>query len=251
MSQLMDYFAPPPPIYPFSDTPAKLKTPKSTKRRRAEGTQRPQSSQKRAKVTHSGDPTDDSAQGVENEQVLDSAKLQEQHNPDSTVGTSNSKRRRSQKPRQKKNTVEPAEDATQSPARQLLIDPEEANRRREHAHSLLRGVDIDPSKLTADQLETFANQAPDLQNESLEMLVKYGPERLRIVHPEGEPDPVPDPVTPVAASRKKRRPRLTNSTPGEGDTPNLFTPTGHTRKPRITRGACSQCRESKTKVSYL
>ncbi|KAM0225529.1 hypothetical protein ACHAQD_001466 [Fusarium lateritium] len=59
----------------------------------------------------------------------------------------------------------------------------EAARRREAATTMLSNAGVDPTTLSADQFGIFANQAPELQRESLNMLVKYGAERLRIVHP--------------------------------------------------------------------
>ncbi|RYP89641.1 hypothetical protein DL770_004219 [Monosporascus sp. CRB-9-2] len=66
----------------------------------------------------------------------------------------------------------------------LNVPPAEAARRRETAVSLLTSKGIDPATLSAEQFNIFANQAPQLQEASLEMLAKYGAEKLRIVHPD-------------------------------------------------------------------
>lgn len=65
----------------------------------------------------------------------------------------------------------------------LNLPPGEAARRREVAINLLKENNIDPQSLTAEQFNIFANQSPELQQDSLRLLVKYGAERLRIVHP--------------------------------------------------------------------
>jgi hypothetical protein len=48
---------------------------------------------------------------------------------------------------------------------------------------MLSHAGVDPETLSPEQFNIFANQSPELQKESLNMLVKYGAERLRIVHP--------------------------------------------------------------------
>lgn len=66
----------------------------------------------------------------------------------------------------------------------LNVPPAEAERRRQTAIGLLTGRGIEPATLSAEQFNIFANQAPNLQSASLDMLAKYGAERLRIVHPD-------------------------------------------------------------------
>ncbi|KAI1127730.1 hypothetical protein F5Y10DRAFT_190017 [Nemania abortiva] len=66
----------------------------------------------------------------------------------------------------------------------LNVPPAEAERRRQTANDLLVGRGIEPSTLSSEQFNIFANQAPNLQSASLDMLAKYGAERLRIVHPD-------------------------------------------------------------------
>ncbi|RFU79303.1 atp-dependent dna helicase 2 subunit 1 [Trichoderma arundinaceum] len=98
--------------------------------------------------------------------------------------------------------------AAQNSAAGLLIinvSPEEAERRRNVAVVMLRDAGVDPDSLSPEQFNIFANQSPDLQKESLNMLVKYGAERLRIVHPgnkEGsaQPSASPSPSTPAPQS---------------------------------------------------
>uniref|UniRef100_A0A0D2XQY6 Zn(2)-C6 fungal-type domain-containing protein n=1 Tax=Fusarium oxysporum (strain Fo5176) TaxID=660025 RepID=A0A0D2XQY6_FUSOF len=63
------------------------------------------------------------------------------------------------------------------------VSAAEAARRKEAATAMLSNAGVDPTTLSPEQFGIFANQAPELQRESLNMLVKYGAERLRIVHP--------------------------------------------------------------------
>ncbi|KAM0419522.1 hypothetical protein ACHAPD_003084 [Fusarium lateritium] len=63
------------------------------------------------------------------------------------------------------------------------VSAAEATRRREAATAMLSNAGVDPTTLSPEQFGIFSNQAPELQRESLNMLVKYGAERLRIVHP--------------------------------------------------------------------
>ncbi|KAK0715794.1 hypothetical protein B0H67DRAFT_250719 [Lasiosphaeris hirsuta] len=65
----------------------------------------------------------------------------------------------------------------------LNLPPGETARRRDAAINLLSSEGVDPQSLSPEQFNIFANQSPELQKESLAMLVKYGAERLRIVHP--------------------------------------------------------------------
>ncbi|KAF7546578.1 hypothetical protein G7Z17_g8327 [Cylindrodendrum hubeiense] len=72
------------------------------------------------------------------------------------------------------------------PTLPVKISPAEATRRRDAAMAMLSRAGVPPESLSADQFTIFSNQSPDLQKESLGMLVKYGAERLRIVHPENK-----------------------------------------------------------------
>ncbi|KAI9167196.1 Sterol regulatory element-binding protein [Paramyrothecium foliicola] len=65
----------------------------------------------------------------------------------------------------------------------INVTPAEAARRRDAATAMLSDAGVDPNSLSTEQFNIFANQSPELQKESLNMLVKYGAERLRIVHP--------------------------------------------------------------------
>jgi hypothetical protein len=99
----------------------------------------------------------------------------------------------------------------------LNLPPGEAARRRETAIKLLSESNIDPETLSAEQFSIFANQAPELQQDSLTMLMRYGAERLRIVHPtkdassSGEATPnnqnTPGPAGEASPKPKKSRKR--------------------------------------------
>ncbi|KAJ8124201.1 hypothetical protein ONZ43_g29 [Nemania bipapillata] len=58
----------------------------------------------------------------------------------------------------------------------LNVPPAEAERRRQTAIELLTGRGIEPATLSAEQFNIFANQAPNLQSASLDMLAKSGRE---------------------------------------------------------------------------
>ena len=63
------------------------------------------------------------------------------------------------------------------------VSPEEAARRLDIARRLLSDAGVNPDTLSADQMNIFANQSPELQKDSVAMLAKYGAERLQIIHP--------------------------------------------------------------------
>lgn len=97
----------------------------------------------------------------------------------------------------------------------LNLPPGEAARRRDLAIKLLTEKNIDPKTLSAEQFSIFANQSPVLQQDSLAMLVKYGAERLRIVHP------------------NKDEANSGQVTPSRDSTPGSAVPAVRTPKPKI------------------
>ncbi|XXG94119.1 hypothetical protein Hte_000371 [Hypoxylon texense] len=104
----------------------------------------------------------------------------------------------------------------------LNVPPGEAERRRQTAISLLNGRNIDPATLTAEQFNIFANQAPDLQTASLDMLAEYGAKKLRIVHPsekEQAPSATSTPGEQQPASATPTAGPATTSTPNTAETP--------------------------------
>ncbi|KAI0101650.1 hypothetical protein GGR51DRAFT_529756 [Nemania sp. FL0031] len=161
----------------------------------------------------------------------------------------------------------------------LNVPPAEAERRRQTAIELLVGKGIEPSTLSAEQFNIFANQAPNLQSASLDMLAKYGAERLRIVHPDEKeqvasssnstpateqavntaaapPPPPGNADTPTKKSRSKKRKSaglLTEVSIGNGavvpleqggglgTTESALKPTPS--RARKTRGRCETCKQ--------
>lgn len=171
----------------------------------------------------------------------------------------------------------------------LNIPAAEAARRRELAVELLSGKGIDPTTLSEEQMNIFSNQAPHLQELSLEMLAKYGAERLRIVHPDekdqqvstnttpaqGTPDiadasasgPAAAPPGDTDTPTKKRKPRKRKSDaaaengdgtpasravePGNAQNGGMETTTLTLNLPkqRRTRGTCDTCKNRKLKCT--
>ncbi|KAI1279162.1 hypothetical protein F5Y07DRAFT_387690 [Xylaria sp. FL0933] len=107
----------------------------------------------------------------------------------------------------------------------LNVPPAEAERRRQTAIELLSGKGIDPATLSPEQFNIFANQAPNLQTASLEMLAKYGAERLRIVHPDEKEQAESSNSTPATE-------QATNSVPGAATGPAPGSTSTPTKKPR-------------------
>lgn len=81
-------------------------------------------------------------------------------------------------------TENSSSDATRAAAPLTInVSPAEAQRRRDVAVQLLGNAGVDPNSLSPDQFNIFANQSPELQKDSLNMLATYGAERLHIIHP--------------------------------------------------------------------
>lgn len=124
----------------------------------------------------------------------------------------------------------------------LNLSPSEAARRRDEAVRKLADNGIDASTLSTEQFDIFSNQSPDLQNESLAMLIKYGAERLRIVHPNkdnGSSGPTSeDGATPEGSTKKKKSRKKGLNEDG-------------TPKVKKTRGGCQACRAKKLKASQF
>jgi hypothetical protein len=172
-----------------------------------------------------------------------------------------------------------------SAAAQLVINvtPEEAERRRNVAVAMLQQAAVDPESLSPEQFNIFANQSPDLQKESLNMLIRYGAERLRIVHPsskEGSAQPPSrdsssapavqsnvqqDPSGPVTTSglalqtatptttKKSRKKKQTASNGDDGAIQEATTNGEATKRrrrgPAKSRTSCVQCKQRRVKVS--
>jgi ATP-dependent DNA helicase 2 subunit 1 len=150
----------------------------------------------------------------------------------------------------------------------INVSPAEAARRREAATNMLTSAGVDPSSLSVEQFNIFANQSPELQKESLMMLVKYGAERLRIVHPGNT-----DAQNSAATSTSSTPAQVSQSSPSGPTTTDELVPqtqlpeddaamtTTETLVPsqatpktnrRIgkSRVACLQCKQFKVKVRW-
>lgn len=218
MAELAELFKPPPPL-PRAEA-ARRKDGGSRKRKgEADGAEGLEASpkKKRKKTAKTGEQTADGEQAPK------------------------PKKPRVPRPKKPKNAgAQPEADDNNSAL--LNLSPLETARRQEEASKKLRDSGIDPDTLSAEQFNIFANQSPDLQMESLAMLVKYGAERLRIVHP-----------------NKDNTPQSGSPAPANGDTPNSSAKKKTSRKkaphedgaPKVkkTRGSCQACRAKKIKAS--
>lgn len=140
-----------------------------------------------------------------------------------------------------KNTAQHDDANGQQDLALLNLSPSEAARRRDQAVRKLAEHGIDAKTLSAEQFDIFANQSPDLQNESLAMLVRYGAERLRIVHPnKDDGSSAPSSAEPAAVA---------GSTPMRKSTRKSRLNEDGTPKMKRTRGSCQACRDNKRKVS--
>ncbi|EEY14906.1 hypothetical protein VDBG_01015 [Verticillium alfalfae VaMs.102] len=135
----------------------------------------------------------------------------------------------------------------------LNVPPAEATRRRETAIRLLSEGGVEPETLSTDQFGIFANQSPDLQKESLIMLARYGAERLRIVHPK---DQAASETPSGGESSTEQTPQPANGEAAVEPGASSVEPTvavgniaggKKAAKPKLTRGACTPCRSSRTK----
>ncbi|KAI1142923.1 hypothetical protein F5Y05DRAFT_136297 [Hypoxylon sp. FL0543] len=167
----------------------------------------------------------------------------------------------------------------------LNVPPAEKARRERKASELLAEKGIDLATLSEEQFSIFANQAPDLQAISLDLLVRFGAEKLRIVHPSEADNPSSPNSTPVTGVSTNATPATTagpTATPGTAETPTkkrrprkkksdgpvTEVPIGDgavvpveqngevgtttsTLRPTVrkTRGSCETCKKKKTKCT--
>ncbi|KAL7933758.1 hypothetical protein V8C35DRAFT_50056 [Trichoderma chlorosporum] len=180
VAQLAILLKPSPPRHPLpatdSQQPKTPKKPSSSRKKRDtdkapgdEGSRPKKRKKKAGDAAASGEQGEDGAQDAAIAQV---SQLQLGEESSSSTG-------------QQQNAQDSTAAAQNSTAGLLTINvsPEEAERRRNVAMVMLQNAGVDPDSLSPEQFNIFSNQSPELQKESLNMLVKYGAERLRIVHP--------------------------------------------------------------------
>ncbi|XEV05677.1 hypothetical protein FSHL1_010964 [Fusarium sambucinum] len=144
------------------------------------------------------------------------------------------------------------------------VSAAEATRRREAATAMLSNAGVDPTTLSPEQFGIFSNQAPELQRESLNMLVKYGAERLRIVHPGNREGSAQASASTPQSTQSSTGPRTTKELvpqSGAQGSPNTdseaqalsqtpddtSSPKRKARKMGKSRTACFPCKGRKTK----
>ncbi|KAG6049396.1 hypothetical protein E4U39_006105 [Claviceps sp. Clav50 group G5] len=149
------------------------------------------------------------------------------------------------------NATAPVVTPTEPPPSKALIlnvTPEEAERRMDVALKMLAEAGIDSATLSADQLTIFANQAPDLQKESLNLLITYGAERLQIIHP-NDREALPSALPPAAAPSVGDADEQNGTATTRQDSVRDSQTTTRKRKRSLgkSRLSCLPCKSRKTK----
>jgi len=263
VGELCELFAPPPrPVAQTNQTP---KSAKPNRKRDLPNDGKGGSSRKKPRTKKNGAASEAQTAGDAAQETPGAENL---GGPAELVGDATlSKPSKKATPRRKKKAAEKPEDpapaasqaddseqasADDAPTAAVLapllnLDPAEAERRSQRAVELLQEAGLDPSTLSSDQFNIFANQSPGLQQESLAMLVRYGAERLRIIHPNkeapaqdsGNAEPVISSEMQAATGEFSESQQSTERTPS----------TKKSKGPPLTRGSCSNCRpKKKTKV---
>ncbi|KAJ6787155.1 hypothetical protein PWT90_09176 [Aphanocladium album] len=143
-----------------------------------------------------------------------------------------------------------ASEAPRNNTTSLNVSPEEVVRRREVAIKKLTNAGINPATLTADQFSIFSNQSPEVQSESLNMIVRYGAERLHIVHPTRKDSPRSTASQPDAETTAVNPNRLGNDSASDTAGPNgAATESSGTPKKTQKAKAGTKSRCSKDKPS--
>lgn len=154
------------------------------------------------------------------------------------------------------NGHEPTQIASQTAALSLNLTAEEAARRLEVARKLLSSAGVSHESLSADQLNIFANQSPELQKDSLKMLVKYGAERLQIIHPSNRESSsaTANPAATSSSDAANYNGPATTTTQLVLDAETPLPGSDGVKKTRPlgkSRLACFQCKERKVRVRIL
>jgi ATP-dependent DNA helicase 2 subunit 1 len=147
------------------------------------------------------------------------------------------------------------------------VSPEEAARRLAIAKKLLNDAGVDPDTLSADQMNIFANQSPELQKDSVAMLAKYGAERLQIIHPNNKEKTASEQSSSSATPANNGTPMTTTTKelvlpelqasgkkgPGKGAAAKASGADGMPTKRKMakSRVACFQCKGRNVKVSGM
>ncbi|KAF3072462.1 hypothetical protein CFAM422_005525 [Trichoderma lentiforme] len=271
VAQLATLFKPPPPRRPLPTIDKQPKTPSASRKKRdADKTPGGEGNKSRKRKRKTGDAGATGEQGVINSQEAAAVASQLQLGEGS--GSSTGQQQHAQD----------VTAAAQNSAAGLLtinVSAEEAERRRNVAMVMLQGAGVDPDSLSPEQFNIFANQSPELQKESLNMLVKYGAERLRIVHPGNKEGSAPPSTsnpssTPAAQSNiqgsssgpvttnelvlqtstptNKKSRRKNKAANGEDEEANAgLEGAGSSKKSRRrggkSRNACAQCKQRRVK----
>ncbi|KAK4640343.1 hypothetical protein QC761_0091010 [Podospora bellae-mahoneyi] len=256
VGQLIELLAPP-PVAPVVKTPEnKPKEPRAPRLRKEprapkETKTKTPRSRKRA-VGEDGLPVEDSSQPKKRRKKKDSTA------PAGRVGDP-SERQLYNNEVYGANNAQPNGDHADPAPPVFNLPPGELERRRDVANKLLTDAGIDPQTLSTEQFNIFANQSPDLQKDSLAMLVKYGAERLRIVHPtkdganseqstpsQSPPVQVPASRTPKKRSwKKKSEAELQPEEPVAPVAPIAHVYSGAVEGKKPPRGVCDNCRTHK------
>lgn len=273
VSQLLDYYAPPPPApVPKRQADGGLDASAKKKRKKSQAADGAPSAEGTASKKRKNKNSD--AAATNGDAPSDPAALLDPNlAPGLALASPAKATPKAEKPRaskkagaSRKSAVEgssndpaTAEQPSASPSAQpgsvssasLNLPPGEAARRREIALNLLKQNGLDPESLSEEQFNIFANQSPRYQQESLQMLVKYGAERLRVVHPTTSTTPAPGNSQTALASQatagfsKEATPASkkakANGTTVSGSKPQV--------KAKQTRGNCDGCKQRKCKVS--
>lgn len=261
VAELYDHFAPPPPPEPLvTATPKSAKT--SRKRDGPNGTGEGSTRKKSRKKSGVGASNEEGAAEAtagDESIVIDGDASQ----PDGTPqGKPKRKRQYKRKNKdaagQQEGSTQAAEGGSGDAAAQLdsivKVDAEEAARRRQKATEILTNAGVDPGTLSTDQFNIFANQSPALQQESLAMLVEYGAERLRIVHPNKDSSATNTAHggTARAESTSTAQASVANESQAAAPTESANAPAPRQKRPRVSRGSCTNCRGQKgVKVGFL
>ena len=236
VAELYDRFAPPPPPIPPPTATATPKAAKSSRKRDvANGDGEGSTRKKPRKKSSVGAGADgQNPDGTDQPDGTPQLKRKRQYKRKESVAAAGEAR-----PEGAPTQNEIGADGAAHLDSVVNVDAAEAVQRREKARELLTNAGVDPESLSADQFNIFSNQSPALQSESLAMLVEYGAERLRIIHPNKDNSAENTAGSQAAPAPTAEAPAGAEAQAGIG------TPTSGAKRQRVTRGSCSNCRGQK------